>query len=165
MSRSSCARVRLDCCRPFERCTIYGHPRESHLEQEEWRGHQKIIYTLLYMDDVSPLLSQRQVVDKRVWKELKAFFPPAKAFRVETPECLQCLGESVSERAAEEAVKRNREQEISLPVLKALYSRKIGVSEFISRCIEVSTENYSSLFRDGSMLISEKCCKSGYQRH
>lgn len=82
---------------------------------------------------------QRQVVDKRVWKELVAFFPAAKAFRVESPECLQCLGESASERAAEEAVKKEREQEIALPVLKALYSRKTGVSGFFLRGKGLST--------------------------
>ncbi|CAM9841846.1 unnamed protein product [Ascophyllum nodosum] len=72
---------------------------------------------------------KRQVVDKRVWKELVAFFPGAKAFRAENPECLECLGKrkSTSDREAEEAFRREREREISLPVLKALYGRKTGV--------------------------------------
>lgn len=56
-----------------------------------------------------------------------AFFPAAEPFRADRAECLECLGECASERKAEEAVKRNREQEISLPVLKALYTRKTGV--------------------------------------
>eukprot|EP00903_Cladosiphon_okamuranus_P012135 g11384.t1 len=70
---------------------------------------------------------KRQVVDKRVWRELTAFFPGALPFRVESPECLECRGESANERKAEEAVRREREQEIALPVLKALYARKTGV--------------------------------------
>lgn len=72
-------------------------------------------------------LVQRQIVDKRVWRELTAFFPAAVPFRVESPECLECRGESANERKAEEAVRRKREQEIALPVLKALYGRKTGV--------------------------------------
>lgn len=71
---------------------------------------------------------QRQVVDKRVWRELTAFFPGAVPFRVESPECLKCRGESANERRAEEAVRREREQEIALPALKALHGRKTGVS-------------------------------------
>eukprot|EP00752_Nemacystus_decipiens_P008123 g7263.t1 len=70
---------------------------------------------------------KRQVVDKRVWRELTAFFPAAVPFRVESPECLECRGESANERKAEEAVRREREQEIALPALKALYGRKTGV--------------------------------------
>lgn len=74
-------------------------------------------------------LPQRQVVDKRVWRELVAFFPAAVAFRAEeSSECMACRGETADERRAEEAVKREREQEIALPVLRALYGRKTGVS-------------------------------------
>lgn len=72
--------------------------------------------------------NQRQVVDKRVWRELSAFFPRAEAFRADgSSECPECLGDSVSLVKAEEAVKRARQQEIALPLLKALYSRKTGV--------------------------------------
>lgn len=71
---------------------------------------------------------QRQVVDKRVWRELAAFFPRAEAFRADySSECPDCLGDTVSERKAMEAVKRERQQEIALPILKALYARKTGV--------------------------------------
>ncbi|CAM9238920.1 unnamed protein product [Pylaiella littoralis] len=70
---------------------------------------------------------KRQVVDKRVWRELVAFFPGAVPFRAESSECLECREEGANERKAEEAVRREREQEIVLPVLKALYGRKTGV--------------------------------------
>lgn len=73
------------------------------------------------------LFFQRQVVDKRVWRELVTFFPAAVSFRADSPECLECHGESANERQAEDAVKKRREEEIALPVLKALYSRKTGV--------------------------------------
>ncbi|CAN0400053.1 unnamed protein product, partial [Hapterophycus canaliculatus] len=76
---------------------------------------------------------QRQVVDKRVWRELVAFFPAAVPFRADSHECLECRGESANERKVEEAVKKRREEEIALPVLKALYSRKTGVRIFASR--------------------------------
>lgn len=78
-----------------------------------------------------PYLVQRQVVDKRVWRELTAFFPAAVPFRVESPECIECRGECANERKAEEAVRRKREQEIALPVLKALYGRKTGVRAMV----------------------------------
>ena len=82
--------------------------------------------------------AQRQVVDKRVWRELTAFFPAAVPFRVDSPECLECRGESANERRAEEAVRRQREQEIALPVLKALYGRKSGVSEACEGCAKAN---------------------------
>lgn len=63
-----------------------------------------------------------------MWRELVLFFPSAVPFRAESSECLECLGESASGKRAEEAVKREREQEIALPVLKALFGRKNGVS-------------------------------------
>ncbi len=79
-------------------------------------------------------LPQRQVVDKRVWRELVAFFPAAVAFRAEeSSECMACRGEDADERRAKEAVKREREQEIALPVLRALYGRKTGVSQSVYR--------------------------------
>lgn len=62
-----------------------------------------------------------------MWRELVTFFPAAVPFRAESSECLECRGESANERKAEEAVKKRREEEIALPVLKALYSRKTGV--------------------------------------
>lgn len=86
------------------------------------------------MSRIYACILQRQVVDKRVWRELTAFFPGAVPFRVESPECLECRGESANERKAEEAVRREREQEIALPVLKALYGRKTGVSEACDCC-------------------------------
>ncbi|CAB1101293.1 unnamed protein product [Ectocarpus sp. CCAP 1310/34] len=71
--------------------------------------------------------AKRQVVDKRVWRELVLFFPAAVPFRAESVECLECRGLCANERKAEEAVKSQREQEIALPVLRALYGRKTGV--------------------------------------
>lgn len=61
-----------------------------------------------------------------------AFFPAAVPFRADSSECLECLGECANERKAEEAVKREREQEIAVPALKALYGRKTGV-RFVAR--------------------------------
>lgn len=72
---------------------------------------------------------QRQIVDKRVWRELVIFFPAAAPFRAESSECLECSGDCANERKAEQAVKREREQEIALPVLRALYGRKAGVRQ------------------------------------
>lgn len=71
---------------------------------------------------------QRQVVDKRVWRELVSFFPSAVPFRAGSAECLQCQGESTNSYKKEQEVKRQREHEIALPALKALYGRKNGVS-------------------------------------
>lgn len=73
------------------------------------------------------LHSQRQLVDKRVWRELTSFFPKAIAFKADMSECLECQGEASDEQRARAAVKRAREQEIALPVLRALYNRKSGV--------------------------------------
>lgn len=63
-----------------------------------------------------------------MWRELVSFFPEATPFKVESAECLECLGEVHSGKRAEAAVKRERQQEIALPVLRTLYSRKNGVS-------------------------------------
>lgn len=70
---------------------------------------------------------QRQLVDKRVWRELISFFPKAIAFKADVSECLECQGQASDEQRARAAVKRTREQEIALPVLRALYNRKSGV--------------------------------------
>ncbi|CAM9752612.1 unnamed protein product [Sphacelaria rigidula] len=70
---------------------------------------------------------KRQVVDKRVWRELVSFFPSAVPFRAGSAECLQCQGESTNSYKKEQEVKRQREHEIALPALKALYGRKNGV--------------------------------------
>lgn len=83
---------------------------------------------------------QRQVVDKRVWRELVSFFPSAVPFRVGSTECLQCLGESTSSYKKEQEVKRQREHEIAPPVLKALFGRKNGVSVEARVCEVIAAE-------------------------
>lgn len=98
------------------------------------------------------MVSQRQVVDKRTWRELVAFFPCAMPFRAESSECLECLGDTVNERRAEEAVKKERGQEIAVPALKALFARKTGVRYLI----RVPHRGYKGLI-SGMCLSAARC--------
>ncbi|CAM9492745.1 unnamed protein product [Phaeothamnion confervicola] len=77
------------------------------------------------------LRAKRRTVEKRVWKQLCVYFPGGSTFRVDDGECIQCTVGAASAKEAAQRLKESRSEEIANPLLRALFSRKTGVSSSV----------------------------------
>ncbi|CAM9746140.1 unnamed protein product [Chrysoparadoxa australica] len=90
--------------------------------------------------------AKRVAVEKRVWRELRHFYPGGNSFSVRQGECIQCTEEVRKRKKAQQQQLDERQEEISLTVLKNLFSRKTGVPPALVRTNEQKQDSSNRVF-------------------